>query len=200
MANLIPEKPPTPETQGLLLLLGGGAAILGIMAAMNRQPAACPAGQVRDPNTGLCITPPPCPTGQVRDPTTHLCVTPPCQTGLVRDPATGLCIPPPGPVPIANGTLVTYDGSGGAVWIIDGGKRRAIVMLHTPGDVFAACGYNLNAIQSFPQAQVLAMPAGADVVGPPDCPYGNPPPPVRVIPAGTIVGAPDGSGRVWVIV
>lgn len=101
-------------------------------------------------------------------------IPPPCPAGEVRDPATGLCIPPPGPVPIYNGALVTYDGSGGQLWQIANGQRRRIVSLGVPGDVFAACGYNLANIRSFPREQVLAMPAGPDIVGPPDCPYGNP--------------------------
>ena len=52
-------------------------------------------------------------------------------------------------------------------------------MLRTPGDVFAACGYDFFLIQTLPRDRVLAMPAGTTVTGPPDCPFGTPvaPPP-----------------------
>jgi hypothetical protein len=83
--------------------------------------------------------------------------------------------PPPTPGVIPDGTLATYDGSGGRVWIIFGGRRREIVMRVRPGDTFAACGYDFRRIRVFSQADVLAMPAGANILGPPDCPYGNPP-------------------------
>ena len=88
--------------------------------------------------------------------------------------------PPPGPRPIPNRTLVTHAGSGGRVWVISGGRRREIVMLRTPGDVFAACGYDLGLVQTLPRERVLAMPTGPNVTGPPDCPFGGRVPPTRL--------------------
>ena len=80
---------------------------------------------------------------------------------------------PPSQPPIRDGTLVTHAGSGGRVWVISGGRRREIVMLRTPGDVFAACGYDLGDIWVFPRGRVLAQPVGAPVTGVP-CPFGAP--------------------------
>ena len=86
-AILIP--PPCPK------LVKGKGIISRVIVDDPGNGYACPPGKIRNPETGICETPPKeCPPGQILDPKTGECINI-CPPGEVYDKVTKKCIKPP---------------------------------------------------------------------------------------------------------
>lgn len=86
-AILIP--PPCPK------LVKGKGIISRVIVDDPGNGYACPPGKIRNPETGICETPPKeCPPGQILDPKTGECINL-CPSGEVYDKVTKKCIKPP---------------------------------------------------------------------------------------------------------